>query len=55
MMCRIDGMAARIRVSSATWPPLSGTLKSTRISTRLPLTSISSMVSFFIDSLLRLD
>ena len=37
----IVGSAARIRVSSATRPPSSGTLKSTRTSTRRPASSAS--------------
>src|SRR2546430_5960545 len=41
---RSVGSAARIRVSSATLSPSSGTLKSTRTSTRLPRGSRSSIV-----------
>ena len=38
------GSAARMRVSSVTAPSFTGTLKSTRTSTRLPRASSSSMV-----------
>ena len=38
------GMAARTRVSSVTTPSFRGTLKSTRIRTRLPSTSASRTV-----------
>ncbi len=38
------GSAARMRVSSVTAPSFTGTLKSTRTSTRLPAASSSSMV-----------
>src|SRR4051812_38551459 len=37
----IVGIAARMRVSSVTLPPSSGTLKSTRTSARLPRSSSS--------------
>ena len=37
----IDGSEALIRVSSLITPPLSGTLKSTRMKRRLPLRSTS--------------
>ena len=37
----IVGSDARIRVSSLITPPFSGTLKSTRMKTRLPLRSTS--------------
>ena len=37
-------MAARTRVSSVTTPSFKGTLKSTRIRTRLPSTSMSRTV-----------
>src|SRR5215510_5109100 len=40
----IVGSEARIRVSSLITPPLSGTLKSTRMKTRLPLRSTSLIV-----------
>ena len=42
------GRAATIRVSSVIFVPSSGTLKSQRTNTRLPDTSISSMVFLFI-------
>src|SRR6185503_11844669 len=38
------GNAATMRVSSVTAPPLTGTLKSTRMSTRFPLQSRSTTV-----------
>ena len=38
------GMAARTRVSSVTTPSFRGTLKSTRMRTRLPATSASRTV-----------
>ena len=38
------GSAARMRVSSVTTPSFTGTLKSTRMSARLPCASSSSMV-----------
>src|SRR5207248_2103590 len=44
----IVGSAARMRVSSRILPFSSGTLKSTRTSTRLPSTSMSRTVFFFI-------
>ena len=47
----IVGRLARRRVSSATAPSSSGTLKSTRTSTRLPVTSISRTVFLSIDSI----
>src|SRR5216683_1402868 len=47
MMRRSVGMDSRMRVSSVTTPSLSGTLKSTRMKTRFPRTSRSSMVSLF--------
>ena len=42
---RIVGRAARMRESSVTLPSSSGTLKSTRTKTRLPVASTSRMVS----------
>src|SRR5262249_9144507 len=44
---RIEGSAASMRVSSVTVPSRSGTLKSTRINTRLPGKSRSEMESLF--------
>src|SRR5881396_2927627 len=45
---RMVGIAARMRVSSAIWPSLIGTLKSTRMKTRLPAMSTSLIVFLFI-------
>src|SRR5258706_4134891 len=51
MARRSVGSVSRTRVSSLTTPSLSGTLKSTRMSTRLPRTSTSLIVSLFMHSL----
>jgi hypothetical protein len=50
----IVGIAAFRRVSSATAPPSSGTLKSTLIRTRFPATSTFSMLFFMIPSVGRI-
>src|SRR5690606_29475821 len=42
---RMVGSAARMRASLATWPFLTGTLRSSRIRTRNPFRSSASMVS----------
>src|SRR4029077_4507487 len=47
MARRSVGSVSRTRVSSVTTPSLSGTLKSTRMKTRFPRRSRSSMVSLF--------
>src|SRR5271165_6320242 len=44
------GSVSRIRVSSVTTPSFSGTLKSTRINTRLPFNSKSRIVNLFMIS-----
>src|SRR5215470_19015266 len=43
-MDRIVGSAASMRVASLTWPPVRGTLKSTRTKTRLPSTGSAASV-----------
>src|SRR4051812_30614365 len=47
MMYRIDGKAAVILVSSVIFPSASGTLKSTRMNTRLPDRARSEMDNLF--------
>ena len=44
MTCLMLGRAARMRRSSVIFPPFKGTLKSTRISTVLPLALMSEIV-----------
>src|SRR5712671_6558888 len=50
MASRSVGSVSRTRVSSLTTPSLSGTLKSTRMNTRLPRKSTSLIVSLFTET-----
>src|SRR6267142_2522760 len=55
MARRIVGVDSQMRVPSVTTPSLIGTLKSTRMNTRLPRRSRSSMVSLFMVEVLSIQ